>query len=118
MADDEDWDAPPKNPPKPSTPQQSSNSTPQANSTPQTTSTTLKITDGYKYSYEALASPANIDDWVEPLSYGGYGGSRHSSSGYNGFSQNSSFSRDNNRDRPPRNDRRSNNDRYRLIKIL
>lgn len=79
MGDEEDWDAeiaaPAPTPSNDSPPQQDS-------STPTTPHQTLKITDGYKYSYEALASPANIDDWVEPPSYGGYGGSRR-----NGYSQ-------------------------------
>lgn len=82
MDEEEDWDLPDKVPSKP--PQQSNSSTPHQ---------TLKITDGYKYSYEALSSPANIDDWVEGPSYGG---SRRSSSGYsqNSFRDNKSFRND------------------------
>jgi hypothetical protein len=94
MDDDEDWDAPPKISSKPS--QQSHNSTPHQ---------TLKITDGYKYSYEALSSPANIDDWVETPSYGG---SKRSSSGY---SQN--LFRDNNKSF--RNERNNANKRFSIL---
>ncbi|XP_011501713.1 PREDICTED: TBC1 domain family member 5 homolog A-like [Ceratosolen solmsi marchali] len=77
MDDDEDWNVPTKISSK--LLQQSNNST---------THQTLKITDGYKYSYEALSSPANIDDWTEPPSYGG---TRRSS----GYPQN--LLKDNNR---------------------
>lgn len=83
MDEEEDWDAPSSKPAPKSPPPSGSSSTP---------STTLRITDGYKYSYEAQASPANIEDWVEPMSFGG---GRRS----NGFREN----RDN--DRPFRNDR-------------
>lgn len=97
MDEEEDWDAPAtKTVPKPSSPPPPQNDT----STP-IQSTTLKITDGYKYSYEALASPANVEDWVEPSSYGGPKRS-------NGYSQNS-YSRDNNRSR---NDKSFENKRY------
>ena len=93
MEEEEDWDAPPKTTPsKPTT---------QPSNTSLTPHQTLKITDGYKYSYEALSSPANIDDWVEPPSYGG---ARRSS---NGYSQNSF--RENNRSF--RNDRNNSNSR-------
>lgn len=78
MEEEEDWDADPTNSP-----------TKAATTEPSNPSTfeTLKITDGFKYSYEALASPANIDDWVDPPSFGG--GSRRP----NGFRDNKDSSR-------------------------
>lgn len=80
MEEEEDWDAEPKSSPtKTIAPAASTASEPSNPSTYET----LKITDGFKYSYEALASPANIDDWVDPPSYGG-GGSRRP----NGFREN------------------------------
>lgn len=97
MEEEEDWDAEPAPAaPKPAVaavaapPEQSGNA-------PSTPYQTLKITDGYKYSYEALASPANIDDWVDPPSYGG-------PKRANGYTQNS---RDND-GRQFRGERRSN----------
>ena len=66
MEEEEDWDDEPSQPTtKPPSPQRNSQ---EVSSTPEQT---LKVTDGYKYSYEALRSPANIDDWVEPPTYGG-----------------------------------------------
>ncbi|KAJ8683578.1 hypothetical protein QAD02_019370 [Eretmocerus hayati] len=66
MDEEEDWDAPakPKTPPSETLPSENA----------ATAEQTLKITDGFKYSYEANASPANIEDWVEPASYGGANG--------------------------------------------
>ena len=60
--DEEDWDAP-------------SESTPKVSSTnEETPQKTLKISEGYKYSYEANTSPANVDDWTEEHSYGSSNG--------------------------------------------
>lgn len=82
MVEEEDWDAPAPTAPKAPT-------TSASNADPHQT---LRITDGYKYSYESLTSPANIEDWVEPSSYGG---SRRS----NGYGEG----------RPFRQERHSNN---------
>lgn len=60
MDEEEDWDNEPKDSPVKATSEPSNPATFE----------TLKITDGFKYSYEALASPANIEDWVDPPSYG------------------------------------------------
>ncbi|XP_014213432.1 eukaryotic translation initiation factor 4 gamma-like [Copidosoma floridanum] len=111
MEEEEDWDTPSTPAAKPpavtptvttsttTAPQQSSSS----NTSTDNTLQTLKITDGYKYSYEALASPANVEDWVDPPTY------ESSKRILNGFTQSNSF-RDNNK--PYRSDRSDNYKRF------
>lgn len=67
MEEEEDWDAPA--PEKASSEDNLNNSSEKIEEVSTPIKTTLKISDGYKYSYEAHASPANIDDWVDEPSY-------------------------------------------------